>query len=310
MGCGTRSPSRHASRRSTAGAPSAGRLLDPMEPVLDAILQAVVARCGDDEWLLHATARLLAVRLEHHSTILHDQRSQLPTVPANSRHAIVAATRRELRNLGVHQSAAWPLHSALVLAEDLPWLINQAQATTDPEEAADWALYAACWAFNPDDEHHLRLVLEIAPDTILYRQGFASWREPVRLDSELADQLRRGIRQIPLNLTQRHPSASQLRQRLVTAAPRPPRTTRRSHDCARLTAVPARPAVRPQPTRTRRHRATRMELLDSAQREHATKLARHHLHHADADPTAYLGTNTIDFQVLAGVRAWCCSSTP
>jgi hypothetical protein len=39
-----------------------------------------------------------------------------------------------LRNLAVHQSAAWPLHGVLILAEDLPWLINQAQTTTDPEE--------------------------------------------------------------------------------------------------------------------------------------------------------------------------------
>jgi hypothetical protein len=280
--------------------PSAGRLLDPMEPVLDAILRAGVARCGDNERLLTATARLLAVRLEHYSTILHDQRSQLPTVPANSRRDIVAATRRELRNLGVHQSAAWPLHSALILAEDLPWLINQAQTTTDPEEAADWALYAR-WAFNPDDEHHIRLVLEIAPDTILYRQGFASWREPVRLDSELADELRRAHRRSP-EPDPGAPSASDLRQRLITVLEATPDDDTFARLCYLLLF---------QPGQRWAHNQLELdvtglpgwELLDSAYRDRAAELAHHHLLHADVDPAAYLGTNTINFRILAGVRA-------
>jgi hypothetical protein len=279
---------------------SAGRLLDPMEPVLDAILQAGVAGCGDDERLLDATAGLLAVRLEHHSTILHDQRSQLPTVPTNSRHAIVAATRRELRNLSVHQSAAWPLHGVLILAEDLPWLINQALTTTDPEEAADWALYAR-WAFNLDDEHHIRLVLEIAPDTILYRQGFANWREPVRLDSELADQLRRAHRRSP-EPEPEAPSASELRQRLVTILEATPDDDTFTRLCQLLLFRPGQRWA---------HNQLELditglpgwELLDSAQRDLAAGLAGHHLRHADVDPAAYLGTNTIDFRVLAGVRA-------
>jgi hypothetical protein len=280
--------------------PSAGRLLDPMEPVLDAILRTGVARCADGERLLHASARLLAVRLEHHSAILHDQRSQLPTLPTSSRHAIVAAARRELRNLGVHQSAAWPLHGALILAEDLPWLISQAQPALDPEEAADWALYAR-WAFNPDDERHIRLVLEIAPDTILYRQGFASWREPIRLDSELADQLRRAHRGSP-EPDPEAPSASQLCQQLVTVLETIPDDDTFTRLCYLLLFRPGQ-----------RYAHNRLELdvtglpgwelLDSAQREHATELARHHLRHADADPAAYLGTNTINFRVLAGVRA-------
>jgi hypothetical protein len=289
---------RRASDRPPAD-PAAAALLSAAEPLFDAVLRAGWNRAAQEPALLAPTARLLAVRCTHHYTVVHGRRTQLPALPADQRRLLLAAVRVELRALGADPGEVYHALGTLLLRDDLAWLIRSSLEATDPTEAADWALYVR-WVFDPTDPAHVRQALDVPTDTALYREAFAAWREEIPLGSERAALLRRvHDRQAR---EPEGPTEADLRHRLTTELAQPRDDDTFTRLCRWLLFAPGE-----------RHSHQTLELdvtalpgwalLDDHQRAKAAELARQHLQHADVDPAAYLGTNTVGFRELAGVRA-------
>ncbi len=270
---------------STAGNGRPSELVDTAGPVLDSILVTAISRAGEDARLAPAASRLLLDRLGRRQRVMVDRRDRAK-LSAPQRHAlleavIVAATSTDI---------VWLAGRDLVRPEDLPWLVGRTNAASDPAEVAAWALCAGL-AFDPADLSHRRIAAAVAADSLLFREAFA--RALSGIDQQAAD--------AGAQAAEAGPSVAELRASLADAL---------SSDRADAFAVLCHRLLF-QPDQATAQLSLELDvtklpgwaLLEADQREQAARLAVRHLERADVDPAAVVGTNRVDWAVLAGVRA-------
>jgi hypothetical protein len=141
-----------------------------------------------------ALARIALVRADQYHGLLFQDFMDAPDALAD------AAVRRRLSRtiLGITTDDKMMFRVAdlvdghslgLVRHEDLAWLVDEyANADARAKEAL-WQLIR--WTFDAHDPEHVDIVMHLPSSQPLVLEHLSEWLQPVRLDSEEADQLRR-----------------------------------------------------------------------------------------------------------------------
>ncbi|MEU1251323.1 NACHT domain-containing protein [Micromonospora arida] len=260
--------------------------------VSDAVLVAALQRL-EVPTVVDATAKYVLARLRRFEGLFHERDSDFPDIPDDRRRRLISKIGQDLLKEGGRRALVWPATRSLLQGTDFRWLVGQSLRADDEEAARLWAS-AARFVVDPSRSDHIEYIEglpsgSVAADELRYViappdvfEPDADARSEEQGTAATADELRRRLLSI-LDDEFHDDSLTHFFYWLQFADGE--RRSERGFELD-ITRLPG------------------WALLRDAERAKVLDLARWHLNYAEVDPRSLLGTNTLNWRVFAGVRAF------
>ncbi|WP_444948527.1 hypothetical protein [Micromonospora ureilytica] len=260
--------------------------------ISDAALIAALRRL-EAPAVLDATARYLLARLRRFEGLFHERDSDFPEIPNDYRHRLILKVGQYILEEAGSRSLLWPATRSLLQASDFQWLVGQSNQSDNEESAQLWAS-AARFVVDPSRRDHIECVERLPSDSVAANElryvisppDASEWDVDSQPEEQgaaaTADELRQRLLSI-LDEDFHDDSLTHLFYWLQFADGE--RTSQRGLELD-VTQLPG------------------WALLHDSEQAKVLDLARWHLQNAEVDPRSLLGTNTLNWRVFAGVRAF------
>ncbi|MEU8188054.1 NACHT domain-containing protein [Micromonospora carbonacea] len=260
--------------------------------VSDAVLVAALRRL-EAPAVVDATAKYLWVRLRQFKKLLRERDSELPEIPDDHRRRLIAKIGQYILEEGERESFLWHARGSLLRTMDFQWLVDQSIQADNEQAAQLWASVAR-FTFEASRRDHIERVEGLPSDSVAANEfryaisppDTSDWDVDSEVEEEgpavTAEELRQRLLSI-LNADSHDDLLPQFFHWLQFADGE--RTSHRGFELD-VTQLPG------------------WALLNDPERAKVLDLARWHLNYAGVDPRSFLGTNTLNWRVFAGVRAF------